>query len=309
MLARMAELLLHHYDGSPFSEKIRLILGRKRLAWRAVTQPNMMPKPALVPLTGGYRRIPVLQIGADVYCDSQLIARVLERLHPEPTIFPGGSEGLCGAFSFWSDRLLFLAAVPVVFGKIGPAVPKAFIEDRSRLMGGGRSFEGVMHAGPSAAEQLRAHAALLETQLADGRAFLLGEEPSLADFSAYHPLWFLRSLPPTAGTLDEFRRLLAWAERVKAIGHGLRDECTPDEALRIARDAKPRAQASRDAGEPNGISPGDRLVVHADDYGFEEVEGELVASDALEISLRRSDSQVGEVVVHFPRAGFRVRRL
>ena len=62
----MADILLHHYDNSPFSEKIRLALGLKRLAWRSVIQPNMMPKPHLVPLTGGYRRIPVLQIGADV---------------------------------------------------------------------------------------------------------------------------------------------------------------------------------------------------------------------------------------------------
>jgi glutathione S-transferase len=305
----MSELLLHHYDGSPFSEKIRLIFGHKRLAWRAVEQPNIMPKPALVPLTGGYRRIPVLQVGADVYCDSQLIARVLERLHPEPTIFPGGSEGLCGAFGFWSDRLLFMAAVPVVFGKLGASVPKAFIEDRTRLMGGGRGFEQVMRAGPLAAEQLRAHAALLETQLADGRAFLLGEQPSLADFSAYHPVWFLRSLPPTAAAFDEFGRLLAWAERVKAIGHGQRGACAPDEALRIARDAKPGTGSKADVGEPNGLAPGDRLAVHADDYGFEEVEGELVGSDPREIALRRSDPQVGEVVVHFPRAGFRVRKL
>jgi glutathione S-transferase len=309
MLAPMPELLLHQYDGSPFSEKIRLIFGRKGLAWRAVEQPNIMPKPQLVPLTGGYRRIPVLQIGADIYCDTQLIARVIERLHPEPTIFPRGSEGLCTAFGFWADRLLFLAAVPVLFGKIGPAVPKAFIEDRSRLMGGGRGFEEAMRAGPLAAEQLRAHASFLEMQLSDGRPYLLGDEPSLADFAAYHPVWFLRALPPTAATFDEFRALLAWAERVKGIGHGARGRCTPDEAMRIARDAKPTAQTQRDPGEPNGIAPGDRVVVHADDYGFEEIEGELVSSGPLELALRRTDREVGEVVVHFPRAGFRVKRV
>src|SRR2546422_4569969 len=96
----MAEtLILHHYDASPFSEKIRKIFGMKRLAWRAVEQPSMMPKPDLVPLTGGYRRIPVLQIGADVYCDTQLIVRVLERLHPAPTLYPGASEGTCHAWN------------------------------------------------------------------------------------------------------------------------------------------------------------------------------------------------------------------
>jgi hypothetical protein len=102
--------------------------------------------------------------------------------------------------------------------------------------------------------------------------------------------------------------LLAWAERVKAIGHGKRGACTPEAALDIARDAKPGAETAQDRGEPNGIAPGDRVVVHADDYGFEEVEGELVASNASELALRRSDARVGEVVVHFPRAGFRVRK-
>src|SRR4029450_12416079 len=107
----MSELILHHYDTSPFSEKVKKILAHKGVAWRAVEQPTIMPKPQLVPLTGGYRRIPVLQIGADIYCDSQLIARVLERLHPEPTLFPSGSGGLCFAIHFWSHRLRFQRSV------------------------------------------------------------------------------------------------------------------------------------------------------------------------------------------------------
>ena len=74
----MAEIILHHYDTSPFSEKVRVMLGVKGLSWRSVIQPVIMPKPELVPLTGGYRRIPVLQIGADVYCDTQVILAELE---------------------------------------------------------------------------------------------------------------------------------------------------------------------------------------------------------------------------------------
>src|SRR5215470_15021625 len=129
----MAELLLHHYDTSPFSEKIKKIFAHKNLAWSAVEQPTIMPKPQLLPLTGGYRRIPVLQIGADVYCDSQLIARVLEQLHPQPTLYPGGSEGVCHAFSLWADRVFFGATVPVLFALLGDQVPRDFIEDRTKL--------------------------------------------------------------------------------------------------------------------------------------------------------------------------------
>jgi glutathione S-transferase len=302
----MTDLLLHHYDNSPFSEKIRLALGWKGLAWRSVIQPNMMPKPHLVPLTGGYRRIPVLQIGADVYCDSQLCARVIERVKPEPTLFPDGSEGLCTAMGFWADRLLFLAAVPVVFSAIGPAVPREFIEDRSRLMGGRMDFGAVMKMGAVASEQLRAHAALLELQLSDGRPWLQGSAPSQADFSAYHPIWFLRNVPPVAKTLEDFTRLGAWADRVAAIGHGRRTECSPEEALRVAREARPEPCGGVDPREPRGLCEGQRVRVVPDDYGFEPVEGVLLRADVREIALRREAPEVGEVVVHFPRAGFRI---
>ena len=303
----MSELILHHYDTSPFSEKIRLIFGRKGLAWRSALQPNMMPKPELVPLTGGYRRIPVLQIGADVYCDSQRIARELERLHPSPTLYPDGHEGVCHAMNLWADRMLFQAAVPVVFGKIGDAVPKEFIEDRRKLMGGG-DFAAFIRAAPLFAEQLRAQASLLEAQLGDGRAFLLGAEPSLADFAAYHPVWFLRAIPPAAAAIAELPAVGKWAERVAAIGHGRREEIAPAEALAIAKAARPLPGAGVARGEPNGLVAGERVNVVPDDYGFDPVGGELVAADVHEVAVRRSSPETGEVVVHFPRAGFRVSR-
>src|SRR5262245_19888831 len=112
------ELILHQYDGSPFSEKVRKVFAHKHLAWRSVDQPMMMPKPDLVPLTGGYRRIPVLQIGADIYCDTQVIARTIERLHPEPTLYPGGSEGTYDAWSLWADKLLFMAVAAAVLTEV-----------------------------------------------------------------------------------------------------------------------------------------------------------------------------------------------
>src|SRR5258708_16180851 len=84
----MNDLPLHHSDFSTFAEKARLMLGFKGLAWRGVEQPPILPKPDLAPLTGGYRRIPVLQEGADLWCDTRLIAPELERRVPEPPPFP-----------------------------------------------------------------------------------------------------------------------------------------------------------------------------------------------------------------------------
>src|SRR5438094_8333339 len=133
----MAEtLILHHYDASPFSEKIRKIFGMKRLAWRAVEQPSMMPKPQLVPLTGGYRRIPVLQIGADVYCDTARIIREIEIRHPSPTIFPDEARGAVEIVAWWADQQLFRVAAVLVLATMGPTLPPEFRADREKMVPG-----------------------------------------------------------------------------------------------------------------------------------------------------------------------------
>jgi glutathione S-transferase len=298
-------LILHHYDTSPFSEKIRKVLAHKRLGWRAVEQPSIMPKPDLLPLTGGYRRIPVLQIGADVYCDTQLIVRVLERLHPTPTLYPGGTEGTCHVWNLWADRLMFMPAVAVVFADMGQLLPKEFIEDRTKMVPG-RNFAELPALAPHAREQLRALFATLETQLADGRPWLLGRDFSLADAACWHPIWFLRMAPSAAPLLAEFPRLGAWGARVAELGEGDRQPMTPAEALAVARETRPATIPAADRHEPNALAPGQRVVVTPDDYGLDPVAGELVASSAHEVAIRRNDVALGDIDVHFPRIGFRV---
>lgn len=302
----MAELILHHYDTSPFSEKIKKILAYKNLAWRAVEQPTIMPKPLLVPLTGGYRRIPVLQIGADIYCDTQLIARTLERLHPQPSIYPPGSEGTCHVWNLWADRMFFFTTTSILFALIGASVPKEFIDDRTKMMPGRANFEEIPKMAPHAKEQCRGFSQLVASQLTDGRPFLFGTRFSLADAACYHPVWFLRNFPPAAVTFDEFPLLVTWAERIKAMGHGKRTDMRPEEAVKIAKESTPAAATAGDAREPNAVKPGERVTVTPDDYGFDPVAGEVVASSVHEIAIRRHDDQVGELVVHFPRIGFRV---
>jgi glutathione S-transferase len=302
----MHEFILHHYPASPFSEKVRLTLGLKGLAWRAVEQPNIMPKPELLPLTGGYRKIPVMQIGADIYCDSQCIVRELERRFPKPGVHPGG-EATSWAFAVYSDRVLFMATVVLIFGMMGDQVSPEFAEDRTKLMGPGQAFNpsAMKAAVPLMKESLRAQLSWLESQLADGRAFLTCPAAGLADFTTYHPIWFLGSYYPPAGEiLKSYPRVAAWKERVRAIGHGTMKPMERAEALEIARKAEPETQPLADPNEPNGLKPGDRVTVMADDYGRDPIGGTLVTSSPNEIALRRSAPEVGDVVVHFPRIGF-----
>lgn len=307
MAATAQSIILHQYDISPFSEKVRVAFGIKGLEWFACDEPVIMPKPELLALTGGYRKIPVMQIGADIYCDTQIILRELEKRFPVPTLFPGAGKGLGWGVAMWTDRIFFQAAVAIIFGGDTPLADEAFIKDREKLTGRPFDIAGMKAAAPMMAEQFRAQLGWLEDQLADGRRFLPGNEPGLIDASAFYNLAFVRwTSPAGAKLIDGFPGVAAWEKRVAEIGHGRRDEISRDDALDIAKAATSTEAAKTDPGEPNGLKPGDAVTVMADDYGRDPIAGELVSSSAQHIALKRSDPRVGEVVVHFPRAGFLV---
>jgi glutathione S-transferase len=300
----MTDIILHHYETSPYSEKVRLGLGLKGLAWASVEIPIIMPKPDLTALTGGYRKTPVLQIGADIYCDSQLIMRELERRQPRPSFYPAG-RGTADALAWWAEKTMFNPAVGIVFARRPDALPEGFLEDRAKFSGRNIDPAAMSGAVPYLLDQLRAHLDWLDQILADGRPFLQGAAAGLADLAAYHPVWFLkRNFGPAAAPLDGFPRLLAWAEHVAAIGHGRRSQMTSQEALAVAGAATSIASPAADPHDPISRKPGQRVTVTPDDTGRDPVVGELVASSVHEIVIRRSDPAGRDVCVHFPRAGF-----
>lgn len=303
----MSEVVLHHYPASPYAEKVRLALGLKGLAWKSVIIPMVMPKPDLMPLTGGYRKTPVLQIGADIYCDTALILRELERRFPEPTFYPNGSAGIADAFAFWAEKFMFSPAVGVAFalGRNSDKFDDNFKADRAKFSGRDFDVARMKAALPKLLDQLRAHLAPLDTMLSDGRKFLFGDKPGLGDLAPYHCLWFIAdNAGADAPPLKDLPRLRAWMDRMATIGHGKSSEIDGKAALEIARNASPATKVSADPADPEGRKPGDRVSVVPDDTGRDPVTGELVASSAQEIVIKRSDPQVGEVMVHFPRAGF-----
>lgn len=310
--------ILHQYAGSPFSEKLRLIFGFKRMRWAAVEIPVIMPKPDVVALTGGYRKTPVLQLGADIYCDTALAARVLERLQPAPTLYPPGAP-LAEPLAQWADSTLFWCAVPwaiqpataaAMTGGASPEALKAFAIDRASFTAGMKRL-----TAPEARIQMLRHCGALEQQLADGRSFLFGGAASIADFSVAHCLWLIRRATPVAGILEPFAALGAWLDRVLTLGHGQRSEMGSGEAIAVAAAASPGSGGADTAHAPTQVLPSQGLeaglpvTVAATDYGTDPVAGTLVGLDDDEIVVRRSDERAGTVHVHFPRAGFQVREV
>jgi len=296
--------ILHHFEASPFSEKIRVIFGFKRMAWQSVLIPRIMPKPDLVPLTGGYRRTPVMQIGADIFCDTRIIQREIERRFPQPTLFPGNG-GVPDMAGLWTDRIFFGSAVFLVFGSLGDKVPQDFIDDRTKLRGAPFDVKGMAAGLPHHRDQFRGHAALIEAQLASGRNWLL-DKFSLADAGCYMNIWYLRSnLPELADELlAEFPRLRDWEDRVRKLGHGTRTELTGQDALAIAAKASPEARAHEAAPGFERHKIGDRVRVSADEPVKTPIEGEIASLSVHHIAIRRRDPALGEIVVHFPRIGY-----
>lgn len=309
----MANLILHHYPGSPFAEKVRLLLGYKKLAYQAVTIPVIMPKPDLTALTGGYRRTPVLQIGADIYCDTALICKVIDRLAPTDTIYPAESLAAVTATAQWTDTTLFKISVSVAFQPRAlassplfqdPEAAAAFMADRAKLTDGGAPL--IMDSAVALPYFLD-HLANLETQLEFGQ-FMYGSAPTIADFSTYHCLWFIHGNESIRDTFDPYPGVVAWLGRMGSFGQGELTEIAGSVALDIAQNAAP-AGASSAITELDQLVVGDEVEVMPSDYGLQPVRGRLQVSSLEEFAIGRDDDTLGQITVHFPRLGFQIKKV
>ena len=306
----MPQLILHQYPTSPFAEKVRLIFGIKGLPWSSVMIPTIMPKPDLTALTGGYRKTPVLQIGADIYCDTALIADVIEERAPRPTLYPGDIAGASRILAQWADSTLFWTAVPFalqpaglahMFEGVPPEAVKAFGDDRNIFRA---NMPRMRPADATAAFTL--YLERLEATLGK-QSFFFGSAPSIADLSIYHCLWFVVRGGPVAKILESFPALQDWRARIAAFGHGTYQKLDSGAAITIAHDAT--AEKSSGNLDTHGLAIGQRVVVAATDTGVDPIEGTLYGATKSRISIAREDQRAGSVVVHFPRLGFELRRV
>ncbi|MEY2617416.1 MAG: hypothetical protein RL522_418 [Pseudomonadota bacterium] len=310
------DLILHHYPASPFSEKIRLVLGYKQLAWQSVYIPQVLPKPDVVALTGGYRRTPFLQVGADIYCDSALICDVLEHVQPESTLYPPHLRGVSRIFAQWADSTFFWAMMAHalqprgsahLFRDAPPQMAQAFADDRKAM----RSNMTVLRpadATSACRSYLRRIASMVEEH-----DFLFGADPCVADFAAYHPLWFLRTqVPVMADLLGATPAVTEWMDRMAGFGAGRPARFSAADAITVAARSEPEAPGANllvDSAfqDDHGIPLGSRVTVTPESFGTEATEGELMAATRTHYTLRRTDPRAGTVHVHFPRIGYTLR--
>lgn len=307
-----SQIILHNYPQSPVAEKVRVAFGIKSLTWHDVEIPRLPPKPLLTALTGGYRRTPVMQIGADIFCDSQCIIREVDKRFAQSPYMPTEDAGLMWCLSRWTDGDLFDLAVRIVLGAAGDKLDPAFAADRGQLYLGHDWAEGLKQANaqlPHLVAQIRAPLSWLNALLGDDRQFLLGEKPAAIDAQVYHVVWFIRGRwEGGEAMLSEFTHLLRWEQAVQALGHGTAMPMTGEEAIEIAANHQPGGKAFVADNDPQGLQCGMKVSVCPDVPSNEQsVKGLLRSADAESIAVDRISEETGSTVcVHLPRTGYRV---
>ncbi len=301
--------ILHHYPQSPVAEKVRIVLGIKSLKWHSVIIPRIPPKPDLMPLTGGYRQTPVMQIGADIYCDSQCIIRELERRYPQPTLFPGGSQGMAWGVSQWTDGPLFKTTIAVIFANPSEDMPEHFVADRLPLYF--HSHVTLASLKESLADNLanlRAQIGWMDDRLTQ-RKFMLGTEPGLPDAVSYYLIWFIHGRYRKGNEfLAEFKHVCRWQKDMAAIGHGSSVDMSAEEALAAALATESDSSNVIDPLDAQGLTADQKVQVIADNQ-CSRITGTLRSITRDEIVINYQHPRVGNVAIHFPRAGFHLRTL
>lgn len=313
-MANAQSLILHHYDRSPYSEKLRLAFRLKNLGWTGVTIPSIMPKPDLLPLTGGYRRTPVMQIGADIYCDTAIQLIEIERRFQIPSLNLPGHEGLARMVSAWTDGKWFQTSVGVIFGELGDQVPQDFIDDRTKMSGRAFNIEAMKAAVPFLKDQWRSQLMWIEERLSGGHGagvgdWLVGTKPGMIDVHAFMNPWFVEQNIPDflARCFEDAPRTHSWYKRMKDIKGPEPETISAGDAIDIAFHAAPRLKPASTARDLRDFEPGNTVAIAPDDYAQDWVEGELVVANEERVILSRHDDRAGNLHLHFPRVGYVLR--
>lgn len=308
MISDETPLILHHYPLSPFSEKIRAMLGYLNMNWHSAITSEMPPRPLIDSLAGGYRKIPVAQIGADILCDSKTITSLLAEHTNKPELALEGCDQATRDFVSEVESDIFFACIFYASGMpLNRKVIKSLsiwkviklLFDRINM---GRKANIKMVSPGQASGIVNDFLPKLDNHLSNG--FIFGKSPTIADFAAYHSLWFVHYMgekPVCSG----FPRVSQWLEQMYEFGHGHPTEIISEQALEIAKYATPKPVAAQ---HKQHDLIGELVQIAPDDYALNPTTGVLEGCTKTSYIISRQDKQAGLVHVHFPQQGFALKK-
>lgn len=342
-MAFIEKPILYHYPQSIYSHRVLWYLWLRGIPYdecvsrkvhihplmlmRIKLQPPVMPRPDLSSIGVGYRKIPVMAIGRDAYCDSRLIISKLESIYPGSHLAPSNpaEAGVRKLFESWTiEGGIFANAVKLMpfWLENGLLRNKAFLDDRQKLMGGVRMTAEMMQAArPAGLQQIQQALDLLETTfLADGRRWILAtQEPSLADIDAVWPFEWLIVDKSMRGSLPDERlgeknypKVYAWVHRFmdevqkkKAEGASPTSLDGKSASARIIGAESTSEEVSFDSRNLLGLQQGEQVEAYPSDYGqMGKTVGTLVGYTDSEVVLQNEQG----VRVHFPLWNFTIKK-
>jgi glutathione S-transferase len=192
-------LELYQFEPSHYCEKVRFILDYKELEYRKIEVTPGVGQFELYQLSG-QTQVPVLKDGNQVIADSSAIAHYLDQYYPNRPVIPAESRqrGLCLLLEEWADAVLGPNSRKIAFGTLSQnpsartaALPRETPDVLKRLLaavpGEVLEFLGTgVGAGPDSVRTAKSAVGraleALHLILMD-RPYLVGDQPSLADFT------------------------------------------------------------------------------------------------------------------------------
>ena len=307
----MSDLILHHYWPSPFAHKIRLALALNELEWQSVEIPRVPPKPLLMPLTAGYRRTPVLQVGADIYCDTANIVREIAARSDADKLLPEAQRGKILAFGDWIDTSLFNLAARIVITSALETAPAEFINDRGGLyFGPNWTPEDLKAQMPAVILQLSGQLKSVESALEGTQGMFTGGL-SYADLSIAYLAWFISGRwelgPEFISQYPKIKRILEQSNEQLSDRY---TDLSGEQALEIAAAAQSTAPEGVAAMVGVDYQKETQITIRPQgETSDPAITGRLRYLDSERVSIAHNDESVGEVVVHLPVAGYRIQTL
>lgn len=319
------DIVFFHYSFSPFARKVIWYLTLRGIEYGQCIQPVYLPREDINALGVKYRRIPIMSIGRDIYCDTRLILHKLEEK------FPSGALGAPQPDQKAIEKLLESWTIDGgIFVRAAQAIPTdmpllndpKFTKDREDYTGRSWDKKNIEAMRPEALTHIRDAFVFLETGLlADGRQWVLKtEKPSLADIEAVWPFhWLLElkgALPHSLISKEKFPKVYAWIGRFSKAVSTAKSSAPKPTTLKGAEAVKHVTQAEFyepegdvDASDPLGLKKGQDVESWPIDSGFKHHDrGQLVSLTSKEVVLEAQSKFGGrDVRIHHPRWNYRTR--
>lgn len=284
------------------------MLGYAELEWRSAISPAMPPRPMVDPLAGGYRKIPVAQIGADIFCDTRVISSEVARLANQPLLAMENCSDDVQDFVQYVDSTVFMSTVVtgspkkamlLLLTNFTPWSAYRFIKDRAGIQ---KTSNSKRIRAADGVKIMRDFTRDLDEKLA-GQTYLFSDQPCIADFSVYHVLWF-RNKTRGNNDLRKLENLSKWWRAMPKFGHGQSKTIRKNEVLQQALDVQPRKLPGK--GKKHALI-GKSVQIQPDDYAQNPVQGTLVYTDNNRWIVARESAECGTLHVHFPVQGYEIQ--